>query len=121
MVIVRESSGAIDGSFSGTYGTVGITFDRGFEAVISSVGDAIADGEGRVELPGGTVNVDGNLATTVFPGVAAYSVDSDGTRTTTSSAGETSRGAVSRSGRYAFVAGGVTEDSLPTLRLFVRR
>jgi hypothetical protein len=121
MVLLPVSMNASDATFSGTYGTVAITFDRGFGAVVSSVDEAVVDGQGNVEFSGGTANVDGTLASAVLPGVSTYSVGANGTLTLPASGGPEARGGVSPSGRYAFVAGGVVEGSLPFLRLFVRR
>jgi hypothetical protein len=120
MILVRESVGASDAAFSGTYATVAIALDPGAPFLLSFVGDVVADGEGTAEIRGSAINVDGVLASNISPSEATYAVGADGTLTF-ATGDEVLRGGISPSGRYAVLGGGISDGSFPQLRLLVRR
>ncbi len=119
MVLVQESVAASNATFSGTYGAIAILFDVSGPLILSVVGDIVADGAGGAETRGSAINVDGTQASNVNPSTGTYTVGGDGTLTLVD--GDTRRGGISPSGRYAFLAGGVSNGSFPQMLLLVRR
>lgn len=123
LVLIRRSDSASASVLSGNYHIGAFLADAGAPPphFSSFTGTRSADGVGTVTTnAGGTINIDGVVGS--FPAAMtndSYTVAADGTLSVTL-ATTTLVGAVSPTGDYAVLAGGMTVGSLPQLWFLVR-
>ncbi len=114
---VKQSTGANDATFNGTYWAVGISSDpTDMGKWLSFVGTVTADGATNMNYASTTENLEGAIGPNSGPDT--YSVAGDGTLTTS---GGARIGAITQDGRFAFLCGDTQGMGPPLLFLFIRQ
>ncbi|MDJ0522868.1 MAG: hypothetical protein QNJ90_12440 [Planctomycetota bacterium] len=119
LAMVRPSTAASVATLSGTYGMVGLRYDRAGPAFASMTGTANADGAGNISVVV-TENNEGTVVTGP-PDTATYTVEVNGRVRLDTGGGERYVGGVSPSGKYVVLAGATSPGTDPSFYVLVRR